>query len=86
MFGHENARHSFLGKPRINEPEQNRCQVGTILFDRPRQEPPLLPSFISVWARQSVGECRAFAIGAGELFKFRPLDFGPWIKMMRYRW
>jgi hypothetical protein len=32
--------------------EQNRCQVGpTILFDRPRQEPPSLTSFVSLWAR-----------------------------------
>jgi hypothetical protein len=75
MFGHENARHSFLGQPRINEPEQNRCQVGTILFDRPRQEPPLLPSFISVWARQSVGERRACAMGWGRsLSNFGPPD------------
>jgi hypothetical protein len=32
--------------------EQNRCQVGpTILFDRPRQEPPPLASFVSPLGR-----------------------------------
>jgi hypothetical protein len=31
--------------------EQNRCQVGpTILFDRPRQDRPVLASIVSVWA------------------------------------
>jgi hypothetical protein len=46
-----------------------------IFFDRPRQEPPPLTSFVSpcgpanLWAK-----CRACAMGSAELFKFRPLD------------
>ena len=54
--------------------EQNRCQVGTILFDRPRQSHHSFPS----WARRCVWVPSAEpAMGAGGAFKFRPLDFGP---------
>jgi hypothetical protein len=67
-------------------PDQNRRDGGpTILFDRPVQEPPPFSSSdfhcgpATLWGRvQSMGDgCR------GEPFKFRPLDFGPSIKMMR---
>ena len=68
--------------------EQNRRQVGpTILFDHHRQEPPPLTSLVSpcgpanLWA--SAEHVRWVR---GELFKFRPLDFGPSIKMTRYPW
>src|ERR1700687_5968202 len=54
--------------------EQNRCQVGTILFDRPRPSHHSFPS----WARRCVWVPSAEpAMGAGGALKFRPLDFGP---------
>ena len=45
----------------------------------PRPSPHSFPS----WARRSVGaECRACAMGSGRSLS----NFGPSIKMMRYRW
>jgi hypothetical protein len=40
--------------------EQNRCQVGpTILFDRPRQEPPPLASLVSQLGRPFCGRVQS---------------------------
>jgi hypothetical protein len=52
----------------------------------PRQEPSPLTSFVSpcgpaiLWA-----SAEPVRWGQGGAFKFRPPDFGPSIKMMRYR-
>jgi hypothetical protein len=59
-----------------DEPDQTRCHEGPTIQLRPAaREPPPLTSLVSpcgpanLWAK-----CRPWAIGAGELFKFRPLD------------
>ncbi len=57
-------------------PDQNRMSGGAHDSRRPPRAGTPAPHLIRfpLWARQSVGECRACAMGAGELFKFRPLD------------
>jgi hypothetical protein len=68
--------------------EQNRCQVGpTILFDRPRQDPPPLASFVSQLGPPFCG-CRVQSMRNGlgaKPFKFRPPRFRPPIKKMKIK-
>jgi hypothetical protein len=71
-----------------DEPEQTGGQRGPRFTSTgPVQEPPPLASFVS-----PVGPAVLWASAEpvrwvqGELLKFRPLDFGPSIKMMQSPW
>jgi hypothetical protein len=67
-------------------PSRTECQVGpTILVDRPVPEPPPLTSSDFRCGPATLrGRVQSMGDGFGGAFKFRPLDFGPSIKMMLY--
>jgi hypothetical protein len=70
------SRYSVQPPMSLTRPDVMR---GPRYFDRPRAGTPVpSPHSFPGWARRSVGERRACAMGSGRRpFKFRPLDFGP---------
>jgi hypothetical protein len=68
-------------------PDQNRWEErAQFSSSHPCRNPRPSPHWFPRWARRSVGRGQSLCDGCGaKPFKFRPPDFGPSIKMMRYR-